>query len=438
MTTSALYDLEDEKAVIASIQLHGNGLLEDVLATGLEPGHFYDQRHRIIYRTQIKLAADGIPIDGLTLKKALEESGQLDDVGFLYLAQLTDGIPLNLEIPWYCREIIRLSGERRIISAAANLQTAALNGDLPAALEDIRKALDDFEPENGSREHRGLTRKVGEYIDASEGVFSTNQVYSDLGITDAKGKMAVRQALSRLNGTAIQAYGDKSGFWRVIRGDVQEMDLENIDGEELQIWLPFDLHNYVQIMEGNLIVVTGDPDAGKTAFLLNTIKRNIKEWDCHYFNSEMGAFELRKRLNLFKDFPINHPHFHAYERGDGFQDVVQPGKYVLNLIDFLEITEEFYLIAKHLADIYKNLHGSIALIAIQKKSKTCDLPLGAQRALEKPRLAVSLSAGSRMEPNRATILKCKNRKTEHSMIGRTRTFKLIGGSEFRCDSPEWI
>lgn len=38
------------------------------------------------------------------------------------------------------------------------------------------------------------------------------------------------------------------------------------------------------------------------------------------------------------------------------------------------------------------------------------LPLGAQRALEKPRLAISFSAANRSESNRATILNCRNRK----------------------------
>jgi hypothetical protein len=282
-----------------------------------------------------------------------------------------------------------------------------------------------------------LAARVRDYLDGIEGVFHTRQLCADLGITDPKDKANVRQILNRYKGSQIQIHGDLAGSWRVIRGQLEAMDLLNAKGEDLDITFPLDLHNYATIMPGNIIVVTGDPDAGKTAFLLSTIYQNLKKWDCHYFNSEMGAFELRKRLELFKDFPISHPHFHAYERSDSFEDVIRPGKYNLNVIDYLEVTEEFYLISKHLAAIYKALQDSVAIVAIQKRSRTSDMPLGAQRALEKPRLAIALSAGNRSTPNRATILKCKNRKVDHSMIGRSRPFKLVSGCQFISDSPEW-
>jgi hypothetical protein len=90
-----------------------------------------------------------------------------------------------------------------------------------------------------------------------------------------------------------------------------------------------------------------------------------------------------------------------------------------------------------MSDIHRNLNGAVAMVAIQTKTGT-DLPLGGQRALEKVRLAISLKPGNRTEPNTATILKCKLRKTTHSMNMKTRSYKLIAGSEFRCDSPDWM
>jgi hypothetical protein len=293
------------------------------------------------------------------------------------------------------------------------------------------------EPEEKRHAENQISGRIRDYVESIEGTFSTAQLYADLGLITAQERTAARQALQRLKGTKIQPHGNHAGQWRIIRGDVVEMKFDNIQTQELDLWLPFDLTNYVQILPGNIIVVTGDPDAGKTAFLLNVIKRNVNKWDCHYFNSEMGPEELYKRLMLFDDFPMKHPHFHAYERSDDFQDVIQPGKYSLNVIDYMEITDEFYLVGKFINDIHKVLGEAVAIIAIQKKSRNSDMPLGAQRALEKPRLAIALNAGSKNEPNRASILKCKNRKTAHSMIGLSRTYKLIAGSEFVCDSPEW-
>lgn len=286
-------------------------------------------------------------------------------------------------------------------------------------------------------QERNIAGEVRDYVDSIEGIFSTQQLYGDLGLFTPQDKATARQTLMRLKGTRIQPHGTHVGQWRVMRGEVVPMNFANIQTEELDLWLPFDLHNYVSIMPGNIIVVTGDPDSGKTALLLNVVRRNIDKWKCHYFNSEMGPEELYKRLTLFQDFPITHPNFHAYERSADFQDVIQPGKYSVNIIDYLEITDEFYLVGKYINDIHRVLGEAVAIIAIQKKSRDSDMPLGAQRALEKPRLAIALHAGSKTEPNKATILKCKNRKTTHSMIGLSRPYKLINGSEFRCDSPEW-
>jgi len=284
---------------------------------------------------------------------------------------------------------------------------------------------------------RTLSDIVREYLDSIDGTFTTFQLCADLDIRDSKGRTNVRQILKRHKGTLIEPYGTQAGSWRVIKGGIEEMDLLHVEGEDVSLWLPLDLHNVTSIMPGNEIVVTGDPDAGKTAFLLRTIRHNLDRWQVYYFNSEMSAFELRKRLDLFGDFPIGHPHFHAYERSESFEDVIKPGRQVLNVIDYLEVGDEFYKIGSHLNAIHRNLRGAVAIIAIQKRDRNSDMPLGAQRALEKPRLAIALKAGNRSEPNVAKILKCKNRKTEHSMIGKSRPFKLIGGCELRAESPVW-
>jgi hypothetical protein len=293
-----------------------------------------------------------------------------------------------------------------------------------------------FKPFTEKLKERNIAEEVREYVATLAGSFTTRQLYADLGILDRGDKATARKALERIKGTTIERDGEQAGSYRIILDRLQEMDLENVSMESLDLWMPFDLHNKASVLPGNLIVVAGGPDAGKSSFLLNVIKRNVDRWQCHYFNSEMGPEELRKRLDLFGDFPRKHKNFHAYERSNDFQDVVRTGKYTLNLIDYLELTDEFYKVSKLMSDIHRNLNGAIAVVAIQTKTGT-DMPLGGQRALEKARLAVSLKAGNRTEPNIATILKCKNRKTDHGMIGLSRSYKLIKGSEFRCDSPEW-
>ena len=52
------------------------------------------------------------------------------------------------------------------------------------------------------------------------------------------------------------------------------------------------------IYPGNIVIVAGSKSAGKTSFLLNTVKENMHQHEIVYLNSEMGDTEFRKRLEL--------------------------------------------------------------------------------------------------------------------------------------------
>lgn len=275
-----------------------------------------------------------------------------------------------------------------------------------------------------------------EWVAVIEGgtTFDLRQICEDIGARSQKDRDAVRYALHRLKGRIIQPNGTRAGCYRKLESELREMNLDAPEDEDVNLWLPLDLHNYSTTHPGNVIVVTGDPNAGKTAFLLRTIRENLEQWDCHYFNSEMSCSELKKRLALFGDFPVKHRHFHAYERSANFEDVVKTGRYTLNVIDYLECTDEFYKIGSYINAIHRSLDGAVAIVAIQKRDRESDLPLGGQRALEKPRLLVSLKSG---HPNVAKIIKLKNRKVPENMDQKTRPFKLVGGSQFRAESPVW-
>jgi hypothetical protein len=325
-----------------------------------------------------------------------------------------------------------------LVDEAASNCTPPFSSEI--AREKVLRAYKIYQPKQAEPGSAGVYRNVAsevrDYVETLTGSFSTQQLYIDLGIKEVQDKVAARVALCRMKGSILESDGGKAGWYRVISDHVVEMDLDNVCTEELDLWLPFHLHNYTSTMPGNQIVIAGGPDAGKTAALFNIVKNNIEKWSIYYWNSEMSPEEFKARLDLFSDFPRKHKNFHPFERSHDFQDVIKPGKYVLNIIDFLELTEEFYKVSKLMSDIHHKLDGAVAVVAMQTKTGT-NLPLGGERAYEKARLAISLRSGNRNDPNVATIQKCKNRKTEHSMIGRTRTYKLIKGSEFRYITPDW-
>jgi len=216
---------------------------------------------------------------------------------------------------------------------------------------------------------------------------------------------------------------NRRAVYKKKESELEEMDYVNAHGESVDIWLPFNLSDMVEIFDGNLIIVAGAKSAGKTALLLNIIKENRFRWDVRYFNSEMGENELHRRLNNFYDVNIDDWNFKAYRRASNFGDVVFKGPNYLNIIDFLEVHDEFYAIGRELKNIHDNLGGAIGIVALQKNPGQ-EVGLGSWRSAEVARLYLSLDKGV------AKITDAKNfRNPEDNPNGKVTMFKIRHGSQ---------
>jgi len=101
----------------------------------------------------------------------------------------------------------------------------------------------------------------------------------------------------------------------------------------------------------------------------------------------------------------------------------------VNIIDFLEVYDDFYRIGGMIKEIFDNLDNGIAIIAIQK-NKGNEYGLGGMRGLEKARLYLT------MEPGKLKIAKAKNWATFENPNNLEKEFKLIQGCKF-IDDPYW-
>jgi hypothetical protein len=138
-------DLASERATLGGILLLGVPALEEALATGCDLNDFYPEENRVIYRAMIETAAAGIPIDALTIKSKLDESGELEKIGLENLLSLTNGIPGALNIGAYAQKVREKARERRLVYSC-NLTAQAIlagDGDMAAALEEHRRILDE-------------------------------------------------------------------------------------------------------------------------------------------------------------------------------------------------------------------------------------------------------------------------------------------------------
>jgi hypothetical protein len=167
--------------------------------------------------------------------------------------------------------------------------------------------------------------------------------------------------------------------------------------------LPLNLHDLVTTYAGNVIVVGGSYNAGKTVFALNVALLNLGHWNVNYLSSEMNPEELAGRLlkfqevGLVKDVSV-WDQVKFRQRRENFHQVLDPEG--LNIIDFLEMSQDFYLVTKLIGQIHEKLNQGVAVICIQKDPKMAHARGGAF-TLEKARFGVSI------DPGKLTIMKAK-------------------------------
>lgn len=270
--------------------------------------------------------------------------------------------------------------------------------------------------------------KVVAWIDAAPGAFHVSHITHDTALQlqyTQKFEMLVKVGY-------IERFNDRRGWYRPRQTDLIEMDYKNASGKPVEIWLPFELDDLVKLYKGNIFIISGCKDAGKTALILNIIYQNEDEWNIHYFNSECGEDEFQTRLGFF-DREIDAWKFRAYERSSNFADVIKPGEGNLNIIDFLEVHggtgDEYYTVGGKIRDIHDRLKGALCIIALQQRPGN-EVGLGGYSTIEKARLAISLNKGM------VKIIVAKNfRDPKKNPWGLMRNFKLVNGCNITTQYP---
>lgn len=119
------YSIEAEQSVLGALMLENDAW--DKISSILVEQNFYNHTHRIIFREMQTLFNKGLPVDLLTLDRALKEKGVLEDKGrFAYLAELSNNTPSTANIVAYAKIIKRDSQSRALFALGNNLRSSAL------------------------------------------------------------------------------------------------------------------------------------------------------------------------------------------------------------------------------------------------------------------------------------------------------------------------
>jgi hypothetical protein len=269
-----------------------------------------------------------------------------------------------------------------------------------------------------------LAKRIRDWVTDTSGWFSYDEIDREFEIRSPTEKHNRWMIVKRLKDDGIlEAHPRNNKLLRYVKVATRLVDFKACGNRTpLAIKYPFGIERYFNTYPGNLIALAGAADAGKTAFLLNLIKLNMADFSIYYQTSEMGAEELASRLKKFEGMALEDWNFEAEERSRDFADVMRPD--CLNIVDYLELAGDFYMIADYLRQIHSKLASGIAIVALQKK-RNAELGRGGDFGLEKPRLYLTMDAG------KLSIQKAKNwANPSANPNGLSLNFKVVNGCKF--------
>jgi hypothetical protein len=272
------------------------------------------------------------------------------------------------------------------------------------------------------------------WFEGVDGTFTMRQVYEELSVRELKDKDRIRKWIKELvtEQDKAERCGTITGTYRKIILDEEKFLIPMTDPIPLKVVLPCGAHEFVKLFNGNIIVIAGTSNAGKSAYCLNTGFLNRYLFKVRYLSCEMDSDELRERMGKFRNFDYEEwtNKIDYVPIKDNCHDLVKPGCF--NIVDYLDVPEgEYFKIAHFINLIHRKLHGEgLALISLQKNHGAL-YGDGGIKTIHKSKLAISI------DPNRIQIVKGKTWVDGGSNPeGMIRKFKLWGGINFEWESWE--
>jgi hypothetical protein len=195
----------------------------------------------------------------------------------------------------------------------------------------------------------------------------TNRKYVAIELSKLAGKETLEKVTSPIH----------KPFYRYIDNTCKYIDWVNASTEDvLDIKWPygvgddsrFGFDGRVKISPGDIAVIAGTSNMGKSAFCQNFLWENMDNFPCTLMGNEYtpGKFKRRTSRMTWKS-PIDEegePKFELIDRRQNWKDIIRPDN--INIIDWLNLGDNWYAIGKVIEEIQGKLHNGIALIAIQK------------------------------------------------------------------------
>jgi hypothetical protein len=122
---------------------------------------------------------------------------------------------------------------------------------------------------------RNLTQEIRELICQHSGNISLTFAYICLQLPTREERKKVQTIFGRMAKEGlIERTGRTAGEYRIIEADCEPKDWQNSSTDTVDLWLPFELGDMVEVMPGDIILIAGSQNAGKSALLMNIAKES--------------------------------------------------------------------------------------------------------------------------------------------------------------------
>lgn len=116
-----LHSMDSEYSVLGALLMPGSNAIDCI--GQLKPGHFFTEAHRIIFSEILAMAAQGLPIDVVTVAERLDVAGLSEKTGGLaYLGELQANTPSAANVGRYAQTVIDKALERELLAASDQIQ----------------------------------------------------------------------------------------------------------------------------------------------------------------------------------------------------------------------------------------------------------------------------------------------------------------------------
>lgn len=215
-----------------------------------------------------------------------------------------------------------------------------------------------------------LTGKVRCWVVMAKGKFRLSDMYKEMGIVSSGDILTAKLAIQDLEFEGKIKADKLNGVYIKINISLDKMKRVENRSPDLDLWLPFGLHEKAVVIRGSLIIVAGVSNSGKSATFLNFVEHNMNNHDIRYLSSEWSNEERDIQL---EDFGVDVDEWDKkvdfYEKKDvtsSFDNYIDPEK--INVIDYYEKYDNYGAIPGDLRDISDRLTTGIAIVGMQKQA----------------------------------------------------------------------